>query len=98
MMFVSKNGRSAFMRFQPVELEIGWERATELAYPSQRLLPCRCARNFEFALTGYADLDLVAFFEIELPDDIVREPHCKTIAPFRDLHRSPNREIADVDI
>src|SRR4029077_13876245 len=44
------------------------------------------AAHFEDSFTSDANLDLVAFLEVERVDDRRRQPHRQAIAPFRYLH------------
>jgi len=47
------------------------------------------AAHYEFAVAGDADLDLVAFFQIQGLDDGCRKSDCEAVPPSGYLHGCP---------
>ena len=82
---MSKNA-SALIRFVAIKAEAGRQRPSQPAQSVQRLLPAAVALDQEGAVGGDADLDLVAFLQLQRLDDGRRQPHREAVAPFRHAH------------
>jgi hypothetical protein len=63
--FVSKNVRSPFIGFQPVEPETGRQRPAQAANPLDGLFQTLIAGNSECVFACDGDFDPVALFEIQ---------------------------------
>lgn len=70
----------------PIEFEIRGKATSEGAKPAQPFSAVRILRDGQVELASDMDVDLIAFFELQLRDQSGWKANDKTVTPFGNLH------------